>query len=62
MILVLVVAGKNIKNVVGDDKMDLNDIKGKLTEYNKKIQEIGVSLWPTQIEGRKKRTAQKNAG
>jgi hypothetical protein len=24
--------------------MDLNDIKGKITEYNKKIQEIGVSL------------------
>ncbi len=35
---------KNIKNVVGDDSMDLNDIKGKITEYNKKIQEIGVSL------------------
>jgi len=24
--------------------LDLNDIKGKITEYNKKIQEIGVSL------------------
>jgi len=41
---VLVVAVKNIKNVVGDDSMELNDIKGKITEYNKKIQEIGVSL------------------
>ncbi len=44
MILVLAAAAKNIKNVVGDDKMDLNDIKGKITQYNKKIQEIGVSL------------------
>jgi len=24
--------------------LELNDIKGKITEYNKKIQEIGVSL------------------
>jgi len=25
-------------------ELDINDIKGKITEYNKKIQEIGVSL------------------